>query len=84
MVPAPQLGVIAPGQTREYLIRVPVGAPVFGAYEMSGEVRTAGGKAAFVAEAESYPWRWWRSPGCCCCWPCFRVVLRRRPAAAGP
>ena len=31
VVPAPQLGVIAPGQTREYLIRVPVGAPVFGA-----------------------------------------------------
>ncbi|MFX0595045.1 hypothetical protein [Melissospora conviva] len=84
VVPAPQLGVIAPGQTREYLIRVPVGAPVFGAYELSGEVRTAGGKAAFVAEAESYPWALVALPGLLLLLALLRVVLRRRPATAGP
>ena len=63
VVPAPQLGVIAPGQTPGVPDPGAGRAPVFGAYELSGEVRTAGGKAAFVAEAESYPWALVALPG---------------------
>jgi hypothetical protein len=56
IVPAPAVGVLAPGQERTVELPVTFGAPTWGRYAVRGELLGADQPAVFHAHTHSYPW----------------------------
>lgn len=55
---APALGTLAPGEERVYRVPVRFGAPVLGAYRVTGRIEGLAREVAFTAETSSHPWAW--------------------------
>jgi hypothetical protein len=53
---APNVDVLAPGETRSYRIPVSLGAPSFGSYEVFGTIYGAGSPTTFATSTSTNPW----------------------------
>lgn len=56
IVPAPTLGTIGAGETRDYRIQVPTDLAVIGKHELHGRIDVPDRPVAFVVETTRYPW----------------------------
>ena len=53
---APNVDVLAPGETRSYRIPVSLGAPSFGSYDVFGTIYGAGSPTTFATTTSTTPW----------------------------
>ncbi|MFF5179627.1 hypothetical protein ACFY2Q_16535 [Micromonospora sp. NPDC000316] len=56
MVAAPPVGTVPAGQSRDYVIRVPLSVTTFGRYEVHGLIEPGAGPLPFVVATARHPW----------------------------